>query len=220
MTYPMAMLDLIDQRVGVALVHGTHVATMTSRDTSGPGGAATFDGSGLAVPVKVPASVEAFAGDRVGLVKFGTSDWVVVYCFTQWQESYANLNAILTADATASASFVNMAGPQQFTWRKRYDTTRGEFALASGMFTNATGAEADFGVSLSLDGATAVDHYITTQHMTTVNHYCVSGFITLTGLLAGVYTVTARWRAIAGTISTSAADTLSISAREIGPLHP
>lgn len=79
MTLNDPTLDLIDARVNAAQERITGAGTMTSR-TSATRAMVTFDGSAVAVPVKMGSAVLAEEGDRVGLIKFG-SDWVIVTAF-------------------------------------------------------------------------------------------------------------------------------------------
>src|SRR6478609_8422663 len=80
MTLNFVMLDLIDARVRAATDRHTAMGTMSER-TSATRAMVTFDGSSVAVPVKMFSDVLAMQGDRVGLIRIGT-DWVVVGAFS------------------------------------------------------------------------------------------------------------------------------------------
>lgn len=80
MTLNFATLDLIDARVNAGRDRTTTMGTMSER-TSATRAMVTFDGSSVAVPVKMFSGVLALQGDRVGLVRMGT-DWVVAGAFS------------------------------------------------------------------------------------------------------------------------------------------
>lgn len=82
-----------------------------------------FDGGGTH-PVLIFRNVRAKPGDRVGLQKYG-SDWIVTGTLG---EGVPNMEAfyhvVATSGNTFSTSFVDMPGPLDFTFEKRYDYTR------------------------------------------------------------------------------------------------
>jgi hypothetical protein len=219
--FDQSLLDTIDARVAKALagMPDLHPATMTARDTSGSGGQVTFFGSGLSVAVKVPATVHAFPGDAVGVARFGPSDWIVVYSFGRWGESVSSVRVDLATGSRGVNSFADMPGSPSFTFRKRYDATRVHVTLATGMFANAA-AESDFSAQFDDGAGTVADHQLFTVHLSSAAHQYGAGGDILSGLPAALYTVTARWRTNTGTMSCNSADSLFMTAREIGPVHP
>lgn len=76
MTYNYPELDVIDAQIAKAAAKVTDTGTVTSV-ISTTRLMVMFNGSTVAVPVKVWTNVPVVAGDRVGLAKFG-SDWVVI----------------------------------------------------------------------------------------------------------------------------------------------
>jgi hypothetical protein len=221
-TYDQGMLDVIDERIRTALagLPGLHPATMTARDTTGPGGTATFFGTGTSTPVKVPASVHAFEGDRVGLARFGKSDWVVVYCYTRWGDSEAGINSVVGNDTTTSGTYSAIAGIPTFTWRKRYDETRVSLRMTAGLFSATFPAQGEYAMQLD-DGTTATDYFLIRLRTDAGGHVSASAEDIFPAVPAGLYTVTARWRKTSGgTMQLNNVDTVAMRCREIGPLHP
>jgi hypothetical protein len=75
------MIDLINEQIRASQTQLTSAATVVRR-TGATTALVTFDGSALAVPVKVFGDVNIDEGDRVGLVRLGV-DWTVVGTFTR-----------------------------------------------------------------------------------------------------------------------------------------
>ncbi|WP_146605722.1 hypothetical protein [Micromonospora craterilacus] len=72
-------MRLIDARIRAARDRQTAVGTVQA-SLSASRATVTFDGSALAVPVKVLAHASVQAGSRVALTRYG-SEWVVVGAF-------------------------------------------------------------------------------------------------------------------------------------------
>lgn len=79
--YNDQMLAVVDARIRAASTVDHAVGTVNSRDTASTRAMVVFDGDNVAVPVKVLGGVDALAGDRVVLQRFG-SEWVVLGSFT------------------------------------------------------------------------------------------------------------------------------------------
>ncbi|MCX5066670.1 flagellar biosynthetic protein FliO [Micromonospora lupini] len=77
--FGLDLLRLIDARIESARDRATATGTVQERQ-SATRAAVTFDGSALAVPVKVLTHVQVRENSRVTLVRFG-SEWVVVGVF-------------------------------------------------------------------------------------------------------------------------------------------
>lgn len=220
--FDQSTLDAIDIRIAAALkaLPELHPATMVSRATSGSAGTAQFFGSSLAVPVKVPAGVHAFAGDPVGLARFGPSDWTVVYCYTRWDASEAGVDSVAGNDSTTSASYSAISGVPTFTFRKRYDDTRVGLWMSAGLFSATSPAQGEYAVQLD-DGTTATDYFLIRLRTDAGGHVSAAAADDFAGVAAGLYTVTARWRKTSGgTMQLNNIDTVSVRVREIGPAHP
>lgn len=221
--YAQSSVDAIDARIAKSPAGETirHPATMVSRATSGSGGTAIFDGSTTAVPVKVPGSVHAFAGDRVGIAKFGKSDWVVVYAFPRWGDSEAGVNTVAASDSTSSASYSAISGVPTFTWRKRYDDSRAVLRLTVGMFAAAPPSQAEYAVQLDDGVNPATDYFLVRLRTDAGGHVSATAEDIIDGIPAALYTVTARWRkTTGGAAQLNNVDTVSVGCRETGQLHP
>jgi hypothetical protein len=102
MTLNFALLDLVDARVAAGRDRTTIMGTLSER-TSATRAMVTFDGSSVAVPVKIFSDVTALEGDRVGLVRFGT-DWVVVGTFAAVQiGTYIDYSSTFTLNGSTGA---------------------------------------------------------------------------------------------------------------------
>lgn len=97
---------------------------------------------------------------------------------------------------------------------KRSGLTRVEVDLRASCFTTlATNTEATFAVGLGGTDYDIVSHFCNPVS----THLSCSGIRYLTGIAAGTYTVTIRWRRTAGTgtLTRDANDTLSLKVREV-----
>lgn len=79
MTFNNDLLTVIDDRVEAGFAKYTALGTMVDRPV-GSSAQVIFDGSAIAIPVKVYANVPCRGGDRVGLIKFGRH-WIVIGTF-------------------------------------------------------------------------------------------------------------------------------------------
>lgn len=80
MTYNSALLGLIEERVRASQQVHTAMGTLSARLSGTNRVSVTFDGSSIAVPVKILGHVPAYPDDRVALQRFG-GDWIVVGAF-------------------------------------------------------------------------------------------------------------------------------------------
>jgi len=211
-SYAGDMLQVMDDVARATASPGRMIGTVSERDAAGSRVVVVFDGDAVAVPVKCFANVDAYPGDRVGLVLFG-SDWVVVGSFTRHGPSTESVNVTLASANTSSASYVDMDGGHPFTWRKQYDDTRVRLRLITGGFSNTAGNEVS--TAMNVSGGTG-DVFIAKNIYTLVSHEYHGGFADI-ALPAGFYTITARWKMSAGSggVSCNASDVLSMSAEEI-----
>jgi hypothetical protein len=217
MAYNDLLMEVIDQRVAAGVARDTATGTVSARSTTGTGAQVVFDGSALAVPVKVAGGVHAFAGDRVALQRFG-ADWVVVVSFTPRGPSRATTGGALGFGTTTSVTYVDMPGPVQLAFTKWYDLTTVVARIEVAAYTTGAG---DTGVRYAVNMATGagstdydVAHFFFNPG---VQHLPVAGTAPITGLVAGVYTVTARWRRTAGTgtLTVDSNDWLSMDLNEV-----
>lgn len=95
--FGLDLLRLIDARIESARQRQTATGTVQERQSINRA-TVTFDGSALALPVKVLSHVAVRQSSRVTLVRFG-SEWVVVGAFG----GSGSLVAVWTADTSSSA---------------------------------------------------------------------------------------------------------------------
>lgn len=125
-TYNDVLGSVIDQRVAASQGRTTATGTVTYRSRSWYDVTAmvTFDGSALAVPVKVGNAAAVDEGDRVCMQRFG-SEWVIVTGFTPRQpfplHASQSQMAVGSTTSTAWATFP-FSVTSYFT--KRFDDTR------------------------------------------------------------------------------------------------
>lgn len=134
---------------------------------------------------------------------------------------YGASNAAVTAgsDTTSSTSFANMTGTgsvTSFSFTKFSSSTRVLLSCDSCTFFVAGGTSAGIEVALQIGG---FDYPCGRLNILASQSAPVSGFATASGLLAGSYTIQARWRRFVNSgvaIPTRAtSDWLAISAREV-----
>lgn len=214
------MLRVIDERIASRRDRVTAVGTVASRSAVSTVTAldVTFDGSSLAVPVKQFGGVKARAGDRVGLVKFG-SEWVVVGSFTAFIQEDVGLQAPATIGSTTSATYTATAGNESFQFVKAWDDTLVKLRVDVGAYlTTTTGTTMQLGLSFAELGTTYDVALFVFNSL--VVHGIVSGVHPgVSGIPAGNYTVGLRWKRPAGTgtLNQDTNDWVSIGASEVGP---
>ena len=120
------------------------------------------------------------------------------------------------SDTTTSSSFANLAGTgsvTSFSFTKALTSTRLIVRLEMG-WQNAT-AVSDMSAGVNVN---STDYEVARQSLnTTTNIGYVAGFVIISGLTAGVYTVQGRWkrRSGSGTPTRSSTEWLAISCAEI-----
>lgn len=216
------LIALIDQRIRSAAAKDKAAGTCVSRDTTGSGADVAFDGSTVAMPVKVLGNVFMKPGDRCVLERFG-SDWVVIGSWSALGLGECSVFGFGPGGAvsTTSASFVDFSdiAPRQFD--KAFDATYVRMAVTAGCYSTAISTGVRFGIRITpLDAESA---YPATDlamnniwfnqaniHQTNYYHY------RYTVLPAGSYEIQLRWRrgAGTGTITADSADLFSVELDE------
>jgi hypothetical protein len=138
--YNDQILAVVDQRIAALTQRTTAVGTVASHPGTyyGRECSVTFDGSSVAVPCRLPSSVRALVGDRVGLQKFG-SDWVVVFSFTPHEFQAVGHHSLGPGDFSTNSSTPSTVGgytPIQFT--KLYTDTAIEAFVMIGWHSDTT----------------------------------------------------------------------------------
>ena len=211
-------LALIDERIRALTARSSAVGTVTAR-TSDTAVYVTFDGSNVSVPVKIFGDVNAYAGDRVGLQRFG-SDWVVVGTYSRRYPTEVGFSSAGAGQTITSSTFTAISGVST-TLTKR-DTASRLRAMWTGTAYNAGGVAVPFiGVQYVTAGSSPTTYgpYTIGTLYQSVTNGTIAGVHLASGLPAGVYTVQFMWRRAsgAGTPTLTTDDWYSATVREVGP---
>lgn len=205
--YDEGLIRMVDARIARATRRYDAFGTVTSRATTGPGATVTFDGSTVAVECKVFGHVHAFEGDRVALTLVETT-WCVTGTFARRQLAEGAARVVGTDPATAitTATYVDMPGPAQLTYNKRYDGTSTRINMSTTLWASVADTDAQIGVRIAGVAGTETASTFTPLEVSIANIQLDSAFIraTLIGtqrrqIPAGDYTITGRWRRTNGT---------------------
>lgn len=203
-------IELIDQRIRLASARDRAAGTCVTRASTGPDADVLFDGSSVAMPVKVLGSVFVQPGDRCLLDRYG-SDWVVTGSWSSLgvgEAAHVQAPAAPTATLT-STTFVDLAEIDAFAFRKAYDGTYVRMGLTAGAYSTTAGAAVRWAYRLTpLDaGSTwpAQDFPMGLLLFNTTNqHMSVTSSARFITIPAGSYQVQVRWRrtnAVSGAVA-------------------
>lgn len=209
MNGPSELIGLIDQRIRAASGQTRAIGTCMERDIVGPGALVTFDGSTVAVPVKVLGQVVLRPSMRCTLDKYGT-EWLVTGTFATPALGRATFYDSGTATSTTSTSFVGFGAMPTFDFIKYHDDSNVRIFMSGSCYASTNTARMRFAVRLvQTDGDTPwtpVDFVGPELRLDTllVRQYGAADFTipnTFNGELlpAGTYTCTWRWRRTNGT---------------------
>lgn len=224
MPLPLDMLQAIDDRVRSGERNVTAMGTVVER-TFDDNAQVVFDGSQGPVPVKVSGDVEAYPGDRVGLVKFGRWWIVVVSMAKRWPADNGATLTPTTGYSTGAFSFADVPEIGAFPFVKRWNATRVKSHIDATAKSSA-GLSAEWAFKFtsdmgSLEVPVAWLYYdLTTLHLPACGTKYTLGAATWdgVGLPAGEYQVQMRWRSPhGGNINISADDRISGSCAEVAP---
>lgn len=216
-----ANLQAVDELISQALVHrtATDQGTVQSVQADAFRAMVVFDGTSVAMPVKVSGHVGCVAGDRVCLQRFG-SDWVVMAAFAlNWagNNGYSGAGAV---GSVAVGAYANMPGTPNFTVTKRWNATRIKWTWAMSAYADAVGRTCVMGVSIDA-GATTIDVGKMNWANTGGGGFGVTRMFGVaqqwtSSVDAGIYTARARWKTGgAGTITTDTDDYWSFGWQEV-----
>lgn len=187
MAYNDSILDVIDQRVQAAQVRESAAGTVVSVDSSALRATVIFDGSALAVPVKVFGHVSPRAGDRAGLQRFG-SDWVVVGVWANVWPANNGVHAVSPGGNTTSTTAVDVPGSPSFTFIKRWDATR-LWLTYSGTQETSVDLRLYYGIEIN-----AVTYEVARiRSVVADNRMTCTGAVWVSGIAAGSYTAKGKW---------------------------
>lgn len=228
-------IQAIDDRVRRGEGNVTQLGTVVER-TFDDNALVVFDDSQGAIPVKVAGGVEAYVGDRVGLVKFGTW-WIAVLSMAhRWPSDNGDAHTMATGGTTTSATYADTPDVVQASFTKRWDLTRVRVFVSASFSNVGAVALAQYGVTFTsptmgttntLFVAQMFDNYLdapNAQH----RHCCGVMYFpggtawntpVVDALPAGDYTVRMRWRRASGTgtLSMDVNDLVTLSVAEVAP---
>jgi hypothetical protein len=215
------MIRLIDQRIRLAQARDRAVGTCVTRATSGPDATVVFDGSTVAMPVKVLGTVFVQEGDRCVLDKYG-SDWIVSGSWSTLALGEAarfQFGPSGGTGALTSGSFVDMMEILPVTFTKVYDQTYVRVCVSAGAYSSAASTSVRWAVRFTPQDAgssyTAADVFTAFIHFNEINtHQSNYAGARATGIPAGSYTCQLRWRRNTGSGSVFA-DTNDLFMMEI-----
>lgn len=227
---PSELVALVDQRIRAAAVATRAFGTCAGRDVVGPGASVLFDGSTVAVPVKVLGHVVLRAGMRCTLDKYGT-EWIVTGAFAVPEFGYTNMFVPGVVTTTTSAAFTDVAGFPTFQFVKYHDATAVEFTQSAVCYSQTATSRMRYALRLTqTDGDTPytpVDIVGVEIRLDDINirspqtqQWIVPGPTNTMGsdvnIPAGVYTGVWRWRRTngTGTLTMDTTDQFSLTVRE------
>jgi hypothetical protein len=217
------LVRLIDQRIAMSRAVTRATGTCITRATTGPGADVMFDGSTVAMPVKVLGTVFLTPGDRCVLDKYGT-EWIVTGSFSALGLGEASRYVTGPSGGTGNLSSTSYVDFQEITplgFNKRYDGTYIRIGMTASCYAETNTATMFFALRFSptdtTTGYTATD-YTTNYifHHSTLEHRTNTAFRRILSVPAGYYLVQARWRKSSGsgTLKADAQDLFSIEIDE------
>lgn len=219
--YDEQQIALIDQRIRVGQRKASATGTIVSRDTTGPGATVLQDGATVATPAKVAGTTFAQPGDRCMLDLYG-SDWIVTNSFssTAFGEANRALDALpSTATGPTSTAFIDLVEFGTFVFTKNFDNTFVRMQVQVQAFVTTAIAKPFWGLRLTPTsggvGYTPADISMGGLQINALStHITYTSMRRITGIPAGTYTVSLRWRRVSGT-GTISADTNDAYAVEL-----
>lgn len=201
-TIDQQLINLIDQRIKASSSKDKAIGTCASRDSVGPGGTVLFDGSTVAMPVKVLGTVFVQPGDRCVLDRYGT-EWIVTGSFSAFGLGEASVVGTGPSGGTGSltsATFIDLIEIPAISFTKWYDNTYTQMSLSISMrsTSGATAYAARFGLRLTpLSGQnySATDYTMNFLRFEDGTQRLSSTYlIRALDIPAGSYSVQVRWR--------------------------
>lgn len=217
-------IRVIDARIAAALRSDNQWGTVSERSDAA-NAQVVFDGSSSSIPVKVPGSLEAFAGDRVALIKVGTH-WIIIHTMTQRLVNevlnWSQMSVATTTSATASEMSPNLA----MTFTKRWNQSGVIATVNLDVFwQSVTNNVAEFGLKFIGSSGTwtyaikrAPSNWVGAHEHPWGAKRISGGDTWGSGLLpADTYEVRLTWRRISGTgtLSTDTDSQCAIICREV-----
>jgi hypothetical protein len=201
------MVALIDQRIRAAGERTKAQGTCVTRDTTGPGGTVLFDGSTVAMPVKVLGNVFVQPGDRCVLDKYQTT-WVVTGSFSAFglgEASKVGNGPSTPTSALTSSTYVDLNEIGPLTFDKVYDNTMVQMTLSITMRSTTSGQVFSSRLGLRFTPLEGQNYTATDLVMNFIRFEDTSQRLgntytaRVTDIPAGAYSVQVRWRRVSST---------------------
>jgi hypothetical protein len=218
-----SMIALIDQRIRANAQMTKAVGTCVERDPTGPGATVIFDGSTVAMPVKVLGHVFLQPGFRCVLDKYGT-DWIVSGSFAAMGLGEASSSQFpATTGGLTSSTYLDINELSPLTFTKLFDRTYVRFAMTASCYLNVGTDINRVRFALRVTGVETSAAYTATDYDLNYNvcdlngeHISTHATSRTTTMPAGIYNVQARWRrtAGAGTLRANGDDLFTIEVDE------
>lgn len=199
------LINMIDQRIRAHDAQTRAAGTCVDRAATGPGANVIFDGSSVAMPVKVLGTVFVQPGNRCVLDKYG-SDWVVTgaWAATALGEASSMQLGPVGGTTTTSGSLVDLTPIDPVTFSKIYDNTFTEMHLTAGCFVTVANTRVRFALRVTpidpASGYTAADYVLAYEHFNVINqHLSFHAMTRALNIPSGSYTVQVRWKRDSGT---------------------
>jgi hypothetical protein len=211
----------INEAVAMAIKQTTAVGTVAAMSFDS-NVMVTLDGSTQAVPCKVFGDVQAYEGDRVGLVLLGRW-WTVVGSFTKRWPSNVGVSVAQSGGTTTSSSFADTPAVVECAYTKRWDTTWTRVEILAQAFLSGTPASSvQFGVKFTSLSESAVTVNVAFFNFNSASvHTQIGGVVYIddTTISPGTYAARVVWKRVAGaaTIQVDGNDTIALSVEEVVP---
>jgi hypothetical protein len=191
MTSPLDQINIIRAAMAGERSRERGKGTLISFSPSSLDGTATLDPDPTPMPVKITGSARCLPGDRVILFLIDRVWWVLgVEPRREFTTQFFTGVFANPDDTTTSATYVDMGTGPHGTLVKLYTDTTVLVSVGYALFVLTTTARAQFGVNIN-----GVDYDVKKFAFNIVSmHSALQGTAVITGLPAGTYPVTLRWK--------------------------
>jgi hypothetical protein len=217
------LINMVRAQIRAEAQVANAIGTCVQRDTTGPGALVQFDGSSMAVPVKVLGHVVIRPSMRCTLTKYAT-EWIVTGSFAIPSFGYADRFVFGpgTPETTTAATFVDLAAIAPLSFTKYHDSTNVEMISSVAGYSTIASTSARWAVRLTQTSGstpyTPADLNLNYIYWSTPNaHAWETVTHSVSNIPSGDYSVQVRWRRIGGTgvVTTSGDDLYAVTLREV-----
>lgn len=209
--------SIVERAASLGLTWTMRPATVTVPGASDAG--IQYDGDTESIPCVNLTGSQFAVGDRVmGVMVPPSANYIIgsLAAIVAPSSSGTTTVTAMTNGTTTSVAYANLPGNPSVTISKAYDTETNLDVFVSGTFF-ATGIPTGLEIAVLVNGT---DYSITGLRLTNAalgSRLPYSGVLSVTGLVAGSYTVVGRWRVqgALGTLNTNNGDFFSMNVREV-----